>query len=232
MVGWPAYDVLRETDGLGPHLLREIPGGKIFRNLPPTQSRTREVGGDLLSVAFEFAGAATARQHEFATMGENGELGWPFGDSHSQVWKLPERRVQREGSQGLKFGMRMGRGARGESSNYAQCVTSTHPALRSTRARELRNFLHSNGLIGFPPAMNADASLGLACMEYQSAIVATSTCEAGEFALIHFVGATSRAHTTPRQDFAQRAKVGYLPCRAQATHVAISPSRVAGRSIG
>ena len=162
----------------------------------------------------------------------NGALEGTLIDSQFQVWRVPERRVQREESQVLKFGMRMGRGARGESTNYAQCVTSTHPALRSTRARELLNFLHSNGLIGLPPAMNADASLGLACMEYQSAIVATSTCEAGEFALIHFVGTTSRAHTTPRQDFAQRARVGYLPCRAQATHVAISPSRVAGRSIG
>ena len=56
-------------------------------------------------------------------------------------------------------------------------------------------------------------------------------CEAGKLAPICFVRTAIRAHTASRQDIAQRAKVGYCPCCAQATHVSAPPSRALGEFI-
>ena len=52
--------------------------------------------------------------------------------------------------------------------------------------------------------------------------------ESEKFALIFFAGHTSRAHTAPRKDIAQRAKAGCCPCCALATHVASPPTFALG----
>ena len=58
-------------------------------------------------------------------------------------------------------------------------------------------------------------------MANQSAIVAMGICEAEEFAHVRFWGTISEAHSGPKTDVAQRAKVGYFPRCTRATHVVI-----------
>ena len=118
------------------------------------------------------------------------------------------------------MGSRFGPNASGASANYAKFVTETPPVLRYTTVRGWLNFSHALGQVGFPPTMNADASLGCSCAAYHGSIVAMNLREAGEFALNRHVGATSGADTPWRQGVAQRAKVGYYSCCTQSTHVA------------
>ena len=54
------------------------------------------------------------------------------------------------------------------------------------------HFLHAPEQVGFPPIMNADASLGSWRTAYQSALVAMNLFEADNFALAREVGATKQ----------------------------------------
>ena len=57
-------------------------------------------------------------------------------------------------------------------------------------------------------------------MGYQSPEVALQQCDVGRFILIRLVGPVSKGHDA-KNPVTQRAKVGYCPCCAMATHVAI-----------
>ena len=72
--------------------------------------------------------------------------------------------------------------------------------------------------------MNTDAWLGFSRTAYQSASVKMNLCEAEKFALVRLVGTTPRARSIKKLDIAQRAEVGYGPCRGRATHVAAPPT--------
>lgn len=61
LAGWPAYDVLRETDG------------PRHQGLEPKHTCAREFRMGPLSVALAFAGATTAPQREFGMMDDNGD---------------------------------------------------------------------------------------------------------------------------------------------------------------
>ena len=151
------------------------------------------------------------------------EFGRPWIDSHSPLWKLPTRKIRREGCHVCRMGARLGSSASGASANVAKSGTKSPPPLGETALWKLLKLLHAPA-----PSMNADASLGFARTAYQSATAAMNLREAGKFALVRFAGTTSRAHTASRQDIAQRAKVGNCPCCAQATHVAFPPRYALG----
>ena len=53
-------------------------------------------------------------------------------------------------------------------------------------------------------------------------------CEAGKFALGPLVRTASRAHSAPRAELTQRARVGYSPRCTLAAHVALPPTYALG----
>ena len=102
------------------------------------------------------------------------------------------------------------------------------PALRKNAVREVSTSRSAPGQAGFPPIMNADASIGLSGVSYQGAEVALNPCEAGKFALSRLLGTSSCAHSENKTDITQRAEVGCWPCCARATHVATPPTYALG----
>ena len=89
---------------------------------------------------------------------------------------------------------------------------------------EMLTLLRAPGQVGFRPIMNTGAPLGVRRMAFHGAHVAMNHCEAEKFALARLMGTASRAHSAPRADLAQRAKVGYTPCCTPSTLVALPPT--------
>ena len=64
---------------------------------------------------------------------------------------------------------------------------------------------------GYPPTMRTEACLGYFCMGYQSAEIAMTKCDAGQFILARLVGAVSTGHDVAKKELTHRAEVGYCP---------------------
>ena len=126
------------------------------------------------------------------------------------------------------MGVRLGPRASGQSANYENSAPGTRQSPRKRSVRKMMNFLHAQGHIGFPPAMDADASSGFSSMGSRSAHVAINLRDVGDFALIRFAETGSRARATPESGTAQRAKAGYCACCTGATHAAIPPMYAPG----
>ena len=160
MAGWPASDILYQEGSLSLRLQHHISDEANLRGLPPSRPSARVERVDPLSVALKFAGATMCPQHDFGVMDANRDLECPLVDTHFQGWKLPPRKVQREGCRDWRMGLRLGPTASGVSTNYARSVAGTPPAMRKTRLQELFCFSHAPGRVGFHPAMTPYAPLG------------------------------------------------------------------------
>ena len=90
------------------------------------------------------------------------------------------------------MGVRLGHQASRAGANNAQSVKSTPPAMRERAVRTTLHFLHVPDQVGFPPIMNADASLGSWRTANPSALVAMNLFEADKFALVREAGATKQ----------------------------------------
>ena len=152
---------------------------------------------------------------------ENAALACPSSFSPFQEWRLPTRRIRRNALRSWGMGHRTSPTASGASTNWVRPVISTLSVARKVSARDLP-------VLSGRPGANARASLGLPRMAVQSAIVAMNLCGAGEFGPLRSVGTTSRAHSGPRTDIAQRAKVGSCPCCVRVTNAAIPPAYALG----
>ena len=136
-------------------------------------------------MASEAAGSAEAPQHECGMLDECGDPECHRADLHFQVWKLPTRRIHGNANHSWRIGVRLGPEARGATRNWVQSV------------RELLDFLHAKGLIGFPPATINGASLGFSRTAHGSSIVAMNFYEARKLVVIRSVG-TPTARIKPR----------------------------------
>ena len=97
------------------------------------------------------------------------------------------------------------------------------PALRQTTVGDVAIFSDTQGGRAFPPTMDARLLSGFPRMVYRSVHVAMDLRKEGNSALIRLEGATSRAHTAPKDDAAQRAKMCFSGLCTRATRVAIPP---------
>ena len=98
--GWPTNEDLHGDGEPGSRPERHDSSEVNFSNFPPTHPFTRalEFASEFGATrVMGFPSATVAPQHEFRMVDANGELGCPLVDSHSRVWKLPTRKIQREG---------------------------------------------------------------------------------------------------------------------------------------
>ena len=69
-------------------------------------------------------------------------------------------------------------------------------------------FPQTQGRMGYPPTPSTDAAIGYSCMGYQSAVIATTKCDADEYCMERYVETDAKAHATPETEVTQRAEVG------------------------
>ena len=74
--------------------------------------------------------------------------------------------------------------------------------------------------------MNADACVGFSAAGYQSSELAFASRGAGRSVSVRLMGQGSKSQTKAKWVLAHSAKVGFRPCRATLTHVAVPPSFV------
>ena len=84
--------------------------------------------------------------------------------------------------------------------------------------REASECLRAKGEVGNPAAIATVAQLD----------ILFGSREGSGSILVRLDGTCARAHQGPRSEPAQRAKVGYRPCCARATHIAIPPRYTVG----
>ena len=100
------------------------------------------------------------------------------------------------------------------------------PFLHRVGVRGILDVLSAPGHVGCPSSIIADAYLGYSAAGYQSSELAFASCGAGRSVSVRLMGRGSKGQTRAKWVLAHSAKVGFRPCRATLTHVAVPPSFV------
>ena len=82
--------------------------------------------------------------------------------------------------------------------------------------------------IEYPASVNTDARLGYSATGYRSWVVVCDHCEAWKATIMRLEDRLSKGRDAKAGNIRQRAKAGYCPCCACATHAAVPPSYVLG----
>ena len=128
-----------------------------------------------------------------------------------------------DGTRHWPMEIRSGPYASREGANSATSARRPPLALCKFGVRGISGVVPAPGQVGYPPAMNTDASLGYPQMDYRSAEVVLGACEADGCVLARLGGTASRGPPGNKRDLTQKTKVGNSPCCAIATNVAFHP---------
>ena len=101
------------------------------------------------------------------------------------------------------------------------------PGIRKASVREVLQVLENPKQLGYPGTVNADACLGFSVYAYQSSEVLFDAVGTRDDVLARLEGLRCKGHNDKR-NVCQKAKVGFCPCCAIPTHVAIPNSFALG----
>ena len=107
-------------------------------------------------------------------------------------------------------------------------VKSSILTFRKFGVREILGALCAPGLVGYPSSMNTDASPVYRCMAYRNSELAFASCDVSGSVLGRSVGQTSKWRSGNRKHLSKKAKLGFRPCYAAVTHVALPPAIALG----
>ena len=103
------------------------------------------------------------------------------------------------------------------------------PCIRKASVREVLQVLENPNQLGYPGTVNADACLGFSVYAYQSPEVLFDAAKTRDDVLVRLEGLRCKSHND-KQNVCQKAKVGFCPCCAIPTHVAIPNSYALGEN--
>ena len=132
-----------------------------------------------------------ATRRDFCQLGVDREAQFPLFPKDCEVWTLPDGPVQTSGKLHWHMEFVLGPNAGWPQATAAQCAP---PVLRKASVGELMAALAARGQVGFPSAMNSDASLGPSRMVSRCAKIAFSSRDAHGCMGGRLVGAASRRH--------------------------------------
>lgn len=98
-------------------------------------------------------------------------------------------------------------------------IRTPPPGLRRAGVLEFLAVASCLGQVGYRASMNMGASLGYATMGRQPPFLAFQNCVPQRSLLVRLEGQATRAHRAEEAELAQRAKVGYRPCRTRSTRI-------------
>ena len=163
-------------------------------------------------------------------LGAWGDPEFALANSHFQAYGLPERRACAHPNVCAQEGSPPGPNVSGEVTDNLVQPHRTPADSRKSSLTEVLGLLRTRGQFGFPLSMQTDACLGFCSMGYQSSGVARNHCDAFRRILIRSEGSVANRRDSSKQNWAQRAKVGYCPCCAKATQIALPPTYLPGEN--
>ena len=188
----------------------------------------RQDDDDPVSIALLEQGAQRVSSLEWTTLNENGHPAPSMEGRPFAIYRLPPRNIMNRPEGNGPFALRLGAQGSGIMMQYLDGPSITAPGIRRCTMREVLQLLENPQQIGYPATVNTDSCLGFATYAYQSAEVLFGPVQARSDLLIRLVGRRCKGHSD-RQSVTQRAKVGYCPCCATPTHVAVPLSYELGK---
>ena len=227
MHGWPSYEVLfgKQNDS-------KVVDHPAFQDLPYPDSDPKQIftrnGRDPMSLALAAVNARVVPQEDFRMCNGSMGLETPLVGSDFEVWRIPKQTICTTRKHHWRVGIRVGDTPSGECTNWITKASQTPPGLRKINFREAMGILHVPNQIGLPGTQSTDAHLGFCFYTYQSASVALSSWEMRQEILMRAEGTVTRGG---EGSGLQKAKVGFCPCCAEATHIAAPPTYMRGEYV-
>ena len=158
------------------------------------------------------AWAAPSEQYVFRMMGAHYQMERPLIEGVYRVWAPQERLVEARYQHDCHLAASPAENADGSWAQRVTSLNSTLPAAREATAREVMEFLMTDGLVGFPPIITTDAQLGCSVMAYRGAEILFGSYAGDGSILVRLEGSRARTHSCAKCVWPQRAEVGNCPC--------------------